>query len=216
MRLAWTLWERWISEIVADLWSVAMVGISSSLGLMGVVSLPRSFVFRVALNDPHPVPWIRVKLSCAMGRALYPDPQWDSVAKVWEAFYPTTGLEAAGRRLLAILESTIPSFVDILVNHRPKLLRGNSLKEALPVNERQPAQLRRLWQVWRAEAAHMRRARPSLVFAVLGQAKVDGLLEADRESRMVGEFLNHWALTRGLWSLVPCDHKVRPRVPILH
>jgi len=212
MRIAWTLWERWISEIVADLWSVAMVGISSSLGLMGVVSLPRSFVFRVALNDPHPVPWIRVKLSCAMGRALYPDPQWDSAARVWEAFYPTDGLEPAGRRLLTILESTIPSFVDILVNHRPKLLRGNSLKEALPVNERQPAKLRRLWQVWRKDAVQMRRARPALVFAVLGQAKVDGLLEADRESRMVGEFLNHWALARGLWSLVPCNQKVRPGI----
>ena len=39
--LAWQLWERWISEIVADFWSVARVGIASTLGLIGVVSLPR-------------------------------------------------------------------------------------------------------------------------------------------------------------------------------
>ena len=40
-RLAWACWERWISEIVADFWSVARLGIGSSLGLMAVVSLPR-------------------------------------------------------------------------------------------------------------------------------------------------------------------------------
>ena len=28
---AWQLWERWISEIVADFWSVARVGISSTI-----------------------------------------------------------------------------------------------------------------------------------------------------------------------------------------
>jgi len=204
-RIAWTFWERWISEIVADLWSVAVVGISSSVGLMGVVSLPRSFVFRVALNDPHPIPWIRVKLSCAIGEALYPDPQWNSLAKVWESFYPATGLETAGRKLLAILDATIPSFVQVLINHRPRSLRGDSLKEALPVSERQPAQLRKLWEIWKTDVIRMRRARPALVFAVLGQAKVDGRLEALRESHMVGAFLNHWALRRGLWSLAPCN-----------
>ena len=47
------------------------------MGLMGVVSLPRAFVFRIDLADPHPTPWLRVKLSAAMGQALYPHPQWD-------------------------------------------------------------------------------------------------------------------------------------------
>src|SRR5215831_1230884 len=32
--IAWRLWERWISEILADFWSVARVGISATLGLM--------------------------------------------------------------------------------------------------------------------------------------------------------------------------------------
>src|SRR5262245_23739704 len=75
-QFVWRLWERWISEIVADLWSVARVGIAATLGLMAVVSLPRAFVFRMNANDPHPMPWIRVKLSAAIGEALYPHPQW--------------------------------------------------------------------------------------------------------------------------------------------
>src|SRR5436305_1548105 len=59
-RVAWRCWERWISEIVADLWAVARVGITATHGLIGVVSLPRYFVFRPNLDDPHPAPWIRV------------------------------------------------------------------------------------------------------------------------------------------------------------
>src|SRR5215217_5467410 len=34
---AWDLWERWISEIVADLWAIARIGIGSTLGLIGLV-----------------------------------------------------------------------------------------------------------------------------------------------------------------------------------
>jgi hypothetical protein len=56
----WAIWERWINEIVADFWSVARVGIGATLGLIGVVSLPRAFVFRLDLDDPHPTPWLRV------------------------------------------------------------------------------------------------------------------------------------------------------------
>jgi hypothetical protein len=84
-RGAWRLWERWISEIIADFWAIAKVGIASTLGLISIVSLPRWFVFRVSLDDPHPFPWIRVMLSCAVGAALYPHRQWAKLAAVWKS-----------------------------------------------------------------------------------------------------------------------------------
>ena len=92
-REAWALWERWISEIVADFWSVARVGVAATMGLMAVVSLPRAFVFRLDARDPHPTPWIRVKLSSAMGRALYPMQIWDQLIDLWESYYPPSGLD---------------------------------------------------------------------------------------------------------------------------
>ncbi len=91
--LAWRLLSRWLSEILADFWAVARVGIAGPMGLMAVVSLPRVFVFRISLDDPHPFPWIRVKIACAFGRALWPDPQWDGLARLWELFYPRNGLD---------------------------------------------------------------------------------------------------------------------------
>ena len=137
-QVAWQIWERCISEILADFWAVAKVGVAATTGLMAVVSLPRAFVFRVNLNDPHPFPWIRAKLSCALGRAPHPHPQWDRLETLWESLYPIAGLDEERTRLIGILEQTLPSFVALMVNHRPRALRGSSLGEALSVAERQP------------------------------------------------------------------------------
>lgn len=191
---AWQFWDRWISEIVADFWSVARVGITSTLGLMAVVSLPRAFVFRINEDDPHPTPWIRVKLSCAIGKALYPHAQWDHLAQLWEGYYPTTGLDQRNRALFAMLNEAIPSFVTLLIQHRPKLLRGASLREAMAVEERQPAQLLAHFKSWRNSPRRMRSAPPSLTFAVLGQARAEGLLSPELESRMLAYLLAYWAL----------------------
>jgi len=192
--IAWQLWERWISEIVADFWSVGRVGIASTLGLIGVVSLPRAFVFRLNVDDPHPIPWIRVKLSAAIGDALYPHPQWQRLSALWDSFYPPTGLTPQAESLLASLIASMPAFVGLLVNHRPKSLRGRSLMEVLETGERQPARLSALYNAWLVQPSQMYRAPPSLTFAVLGQARAQGALDADTESALFSKLLTYWAL----------------------
>lgn len=194
LQRVWPLWDRWISEIIADVWALAHLGIGSTLGLIGVVSLPRAFVFRTSLDDPHPIPWIRVKLSCAIGRALFPHPQWERLDKTWEEMYPRDGLEPPKRQLFEQIVATIPLFVRMLVNHRPASLRGKSLKEALPVATRQPARLQTYYQTWRRRPTELRRQPPSLVFAVIGQAKADGKMTPEEESRALIDLLNYWAL----------------------
>lgn len=214
-QIIWNLWERWISEIVPDFWSVAKVGIASTLGLIGVVSLPRAFVFRLNLDDPHPISWIRVKLSCAMGRALYPHPQWDALAALWESFYPTAGLDEERRWLLARLEASMPGFVTLLINHRPKALRGASLIEVLPLEERQPTRLTAYWRSWRTSPARMRTAPPTLAFAVIGQARADGVISPEEESRILADLLTYWALRSTLDISAICAAQPMARVAAL-
>ena len=197
-QIVWRYWERWISEIVADFWSVARIGIGSTYGLMAVVSLPRAFVMRVSEQDPHPVPWLRVKLSCAMGQALYPHPQWEVAARTWESFYPLDDLDQQQRALFANLEQSMADFVELLINHRPQMLRGKSLVEVMGVDERQPARLLALYQAWRKAPEEMRLAPPSLVFAVLGQARASEGLTAQEESRLLAYLLTYWALRSSL------------------
>jgi hypothetical protein len=193
-QLVWRFWERWISEIVADFWSIAKVGVASTLGLMGVVSLPRAFVLRVSLDDPHPIPWIRVKLSCAIGRALYPHPQWDNLANLWESYYPLVGLDEERHRLLLSLEASMPGFVAVLVNHRPRALRGASLLEAMAGDERQPVRLVAHYRSWRTSPRRMLAISPALAFAVIGQARADGQMSPEEESRILANLLTYWAL----------------------
>jgi hypothetical protein len=203
-QIVWRMWDRWISEIVADFWAVAKVGVSGTLGLMGVVSLPRPFVFRVNLDDPHPMPWIRVKLSCAMGNVLYPHPQWSQLAAMWETFYPTQGLDEGRRQFIAAMEEGIPSFVTLLASHRPQSLRGRTLGEVMAVADRQPDRLAATYQAWRATPAQLRTAPPSLAFAVIGQARADGLIGPEAEGNTIANLLTHWALSSTLDRFEPC------------
>jgi hypothetical protein len=200
----WTIWERWISEIVADFWSVARVGIASTLGLIGVVSLPRAFVFRVDVNDPHPTPWLRVKLSAAIGQALYPHPQWPRLAALWEELYPRDGLDLERRTLFQRLERHMPAFVELLVGHRLAKLGGRTLPQVLETAARTPAKLAILFQAWSQSPASMYRARPSLVFAVLGQGRADGKLTPEDESELIGKLLTFWALKTTLNTSYEC------------
>jgi hypothetical protein len=201
---AWRLWERWISEIVADLWSVARAGVASTVGLMAVVSLPRPFVFRVQNDDPHPAPWIRVRLSAALGKAMYPQPLWEEFANAWESYYPLEGLEPGLQRTLRLLDGTIPALVSLLIHHRPPALKGHSLLEALDLDELQPSRLRAVLQRWRSAPAEMYEARPTLAFAAIGQGRVDARISPEEESLVLGKLLTHWAVTSTLQATAAC------------
>lgn len=194
--LPWALFTRWLNEILSDFWAMAHIGITATYGLMSVVSLPSYFVFRIASDAPHPFPWIRVKTSIAFGRLLYPDPQWDALDEQWAKLYPTDNLPDQKQALMQQLAQTLPHFVDVVVNHRPPTLPGQRLLSIFPYQERQPAQLRQLYTRWQADPAQMPQATPSLVFAVVGQAKADGLLSSRDESRLLMRLLTHWALDR--------------------
>lgn len=191
---AWQSFDTWISEITADLWSVATLGISSTLGLLAVVSLPRYFVFRPSGDDPHPIPYVRVLLSCAIGDALYPHPQWQGMARTWKTLYPVTELSPERQREFAVLEQGIGPFVRMLVEHRSPALQGRSLRESFPTRQRRPARLLELYDVWGNDLGALARQPPSLVFAVIGQARAAGRLTPEQESALLSALLEAWAV----------------------
>ena len=201
-RLAWLLWERWTNEALADFWSVAKLGVGSTLGLIGVVSIPRAFVFRMELEDPHPIPWVRVNLSCAFGAALYPHPHWDAVRRVWQALYPLEGLPPEALTLLDLLQATLPAYVSLIVNHRPASLRGVSLAEAIGGETRQPERLQTLYDGWPPRQELLQRTAPTLAVAALGQARAHGRISPEQESATLASLLTAWALRR---AISPCD-----------
>ena len=192
----WQLFDRWISEIIADLWAVAILGVSATAGLMGVVSLPRYFVFRTAADDPHPFPWIRVILSASFGDALYPDPQWQRLMRQWQALYPLDQLRPEQRKLILTLLDHLPDFIAMVCAHRCEQLAGRSLRELFPLSSRQPYELRKHFDQWQQRPDLAKHAKPSLFFAVIGQARADHRISPERESDWVHDILRHWAFLR--------------------
>jgi hypothetical protein len=194
--VAWGFSERWISEIIADFWSVARLGVTSTLGLTAVVSLPRPFVFRVSLDDPHPIPWFRVKISCAIGEALYPHPQWRELEGVWEELYPPSPLPEQRQRLFRLLEQARRPFVELLMGHRPRSLGGRSLAEVMEPGLRTPEILRRHYADWSTSPTAMRSVQPSLIFAAFGQARAEGRISPEAEGRALSTLLRYWAVQK--------------------
>jgi hypothetical protein len=191
-------WTRWISEIVADFWSIGRIGVGSTLGLIALLSLPPAFVFRPSDHDPHPIPWIRVLLSCAIGEALYPDPQWARLAAVWRAMYPVAGAAPELAETLAGLEATLPDLVELLLGHRPPPLRGRLLGDVLHDPEVHREALLRRYAAWQDDPGEVDRAPPTLAFAVLGQARAGGLLSPEQEAGLLHRLIVTWAVTSTL------------------
>jgi hypothetical protein len=51
--------------------------------------------------------------------------------RTWESFYPLDDLDQQQRALFANLEQSMADFVELLINHRPQMLRGKSLVEVM-------------------------------------------------------------------------------------
>ncbi|MCI5145314.1 MAG: hypothetical protein D3923_07220 [Candidatus Electrothrix sp. AR3] len=174
------------------------------MGLIGVLSLPRAFVFRINLADPHPFPWIRVKISCAIGQALYPHRQWLRLGNLWEAYYPRTGLDDRTRECIEQLEYTMSEFISLLLKHRPPALRGASLKEVMTTTHRSPAELMQIYRSWQESPRLAKQAAPTTAFAVIGQARAFGAMSPEKEGQMVSMLLRHWALVSTLQNNDKC------------
>jgi hypothetical protein len=204
-RVSWSFWERWISEILADFWSAARVGLTSTLGLIGVMSLPTWFVFRLNIDDPHPTPWLRVLISCAIGNALYPDNQWHRLASLWESLYPIDTARQGARAVLTTLRRAIPGLVTLLAEHRPPSLRGGSLRDVAFSPDRSPDRLSSYQASHGLSLPGLAAAEPTFAFAVIGQARAGGAIAPGEESSLVSDLLNRWALGAALGSRTLSD-----------
>ncbi len=200
---AWRCWQSWVSEWVADLWAVAQAGVTASVGLIGVVSLPSVFAFRYTPQDPHPAPWIRVMLSLAMGEALYPDPQWHRVREAWGQMYPRSAMTPSQQQHYQLLEHSLGPFVHWLLRLRLPALHHRPLGQALRWRSRTPAALREQGRDLGPVPHEQLRLRsldillalqPAHALAVLGQARHDGRLPAHSEFQLTSELLNRWAM----------------------
>ncbi len=189
---AWRWWRSWLSEVIADFWAVARIGPAALLGMLTVLSLPRPFVYRAAPQDPHPFPWIRFRLCCAVAQELFPHPQWRSLDRLWRELYPLGAAGDTEQRVMRQLSGTLRALARLLAEHRPPLLEGASLREALLRPAMTPEALSATLET-RSPWIH---APPCRAIALLGQAKLENRLSAAVESAELERLFTRWALDR--------------------
>lgn len=192
----WNYLEKWISEIICDVWAMGHLGVSATMGLMGVVTLPEYFQFRIDPNDPHPAPYIRVQLSCAFGKKMFPHGQWDDLWLLWKTFYPTAGLKKETVLVLKEIENRIDDFTNLVLQHSTKEMKGKKLIDVFNVKEIHPAKLRQAFQLCKQKKISLNSMRPTFLFAVLGQAKYDLIINAKEENQLITKQLRRWAFLR--------------------
>ena len=192
----WRSWHRWISEIVADLWSVSRVGMASTMGLINVVSLPRVFVFRANTDDPHPTPWVRVMLSAEIGRQLYPHSQWQRLSALWQLMYPSNRRDVEAAAMLAMLEQHIPIFVDWLLRQSIPAAGGKDLRALLSDPAIAPKQLDEHLERWSRDVRYPERLRPCQVFALVGYTRLVRGQTPSPETSLITRSLTRWALAQ--------------------
>ncbi len=189
----WRYWYRWISEIAADLWSVARLGVASTLGLMNVVSLPRVFVFRANLDDPHPTPWIRLLLSAEMGRQLYPHLQWRRLLSLWYASYPARH-DVVHAPVVAALAEHVPTFVQWMLQQRPSGASGQTLARFIADPQLAAERLEEHVERWYRSPGHLQDLRPCQTFAVAGYCRLARGRTPVPEIPLFSSLLTRWAL----------------------
>ena len=90
----------------------------------------------------------------------------------------------------------IDEFVQMVLRHRTTEMKGKTLLELFPVQERMPARLQKIAEAARVNRTEFNNLSPTLLFAVLGQAKFDLKIDAITESKVLSQQLRRWAFLR--------------------
>jgi hypothetical protein len=188
----WNIFGNWISEILADVFSVGKLGICSTMGLMQVMTLPSFLVFNLDLTDCHPFPYIRVKINCAAGKYLAPSLQWGELENVWDTYYNTSNLHKSAVQRIDNMLKIIPELIAIIMEFNPikdKPLKIKQLFNTELLSWNNASKIyngrllkKRLYKMGCCEA-----------FAALGQLKQKGFIKPEEEVNIVSELLQRFS-----------------------
>jgi hypothetical protein len=191
--VAGTWWSRKLSEVLPDLWAVAKLGATATLGLFAVLGRTPLVTYHDVSDDPHPVPWLRALTSAAFGSQLMPHGLWAELRGLWLTLYPIDRAPESARALLERLLPTLPQVVDLIARTRPQSLGGASLVEALGGEAVHPAFL--LLNLALRISTIRRNANPlppCQTLATVGLARFLGLVPAEEEHDLLSREVRNW------------------------
>jgi len=80
-------WQKWTSEILADLVGILLTGPAFTGALVGLLTLPRHYVLHIGSTDEHPPHYLRTFINTALVRHLGLPQLADDLEVRWKTLY---------------------------------------------------------------------------------------------------------------------------------
>jgi hypothetical protein len=145
------LWRSWSGEVAADVHAFVQTGWAPVAALANVVDGPTSRVFPIRFGDPHPPPYLRVKLNVALCRSWYGAGPWDRVGRAWSERHPVPPGDLGA--VVQVSTEALGDIVDVCTRRPMTAFRGAPITTSVDPRRVSPAALADL----------TRRAGPSLL-----------------------------------------------------
>jgi hypothetical protein len=195
-------WSMKLSEVLPDLWAVAKLGITATLGLFGVLARTPRLTYFDNPTDPHPGGWLRALTSIAWGEEIMPHPLWGSLRALWLTLYPREEAPLAARLQSNLLLPTIKPIVRLLARLQPSALSNSTLSMVLGADRVRPQRLLPMLAGLTAGGGRFG-GPPCEGLATVGLARHLGLLAASQEHVVLQGLATAWA-RRGVCARLNC------------
>lgn len=135
-----TTWLAWLGEVVADLCALQLGGPAFADALMHLLLLPPEAVTTLDDGDPHPTPYLRVRMAAAYIRTMAPpgsaaSAHADRIEAQWQSLYgPAPGLAAWAADFHTVFHAVMDTPLDVL--------KGHTLRELMPYTEADDLRIR--------------------------------------------------------------------------
>lgn len=167
----------WSSELLADAVCLLLSGGGPGVdGLERVLSLPVGLLWRLDPEDPHPPGRIRVDVALEFARLVHPDPVLQTLGSRFDSLCGSAGLPRALTARIERLRAASAPVAQALARHRFSGLAGQTLSEIADRRLVDPRGIRRMLGSLRALPDRLDRSPPLTSLALLGFARLLGIL----------------------------------------
>jgi hypothetical protein len=179
----------WMSEIGPDFWTFCAAGHAQAAGIKEILALPPSYVFRASPWDPHPMPYLRARLSFEWCRQVWGQGIWDEWDTSWQALYPLAAADRPSRQLARSASTYLPVVSDVLLSYRFTSLNGRRLPDLFNLSLLAPARLDRIAATAPSKQLDLRPLSPAAQLAVFRSIRDRGRISEDTIDRMMTRWL---------------------------
>lgn len=186
----------WMAEIGPDFWTFCAAGHAQAAGIKDILALPPAYVFRASPWDPHPMPYLRARLSFEWCRQVWGHGIWDEWDRAWQQLYPLVDAEGPSRSLARTASACLPVVSDVLLTHRFTALNGRRIPDLFNLSLLAPTRIGQIAATAGTGRLDLRPLSPSAQLAVFRTIRDRGNVSEDTIDRMMTGWLEALASTR--------------------